>query len=92
MSDRAERYAEELDLELLKLDNDRARLWLLRSQLGKWEHNKALFEIACNREDFDPEDVTVWDFALTISEINVRLGRVESAMAKAAMQTPEVVT
>jgi hypothetical protein len=86
MSDRAERYAEQLDAKLDDIDGDRGRLWFLRTELGKWEQRKARFEIAINRDDFDPCDVTIWDFALTIAEINVRLGRVESAMAKAALQ------
>ena len=91
MSDRADRYAARLDTELQGFTGDRARLWFLRNELVAWEHRKARFELAVNRDDFDPGDITIWDFALTIAEINVRLGRVESAMAKSAMQAPEVV-
>lgn len=91
MSDRADRYAARLDGEIAKLNGNRARLWFLRNEMTNWEHRKARFELAINQRDFDPGDITIWDFALTIAEISVRLWRVECAMGKSALQAPEPI-
>lgn len=86
MTDRSDRYAARLDAHLATLASDEARIKLLKKELDSWDQRKAGFEVCITLDDYDPGELTIWDFVFPIADINSRLGRLESASAKAKLE------
>ena len=79
--DRTERFASRLDAKLKELPSDQARMSFLKGRLLQWKELKARFERDMALTDTDPGDVSIYDYALTIAEISVRLSRIECGRA-----------
>lgn len=73
----ARKYAVHLDEKLPTLKGDKIRHDFLLQQLRNWERRYNWFVGRIDDPDFDPGQVTVFDFAGIISEITVRLARYE---------------
>lgn len=74
-------FAKKLDAKLPTLAGDYSRKTFLLALLHNWERRYAHFLERLDNPEFDPGDLSIYDFALTISEITVRLARYENARA-----------
>lgn len=75
----SEEYAAKLDAKLPTLEGDWSRKTFLLALLHTWERRYADFLFRLDEPDFDPGDLSANDYAMTISEITVRLSRYEGA-------------
>jgi hypothetical protein len=75
----AAEFAAKLDRKLPTLEGDWSRKTFLLALLHNWERRYGHFLERLENPEFDPGDVTAWDFAMAISEITVRLSRYEGA-------------
>lgn len=72
-------FALKLDQKLPTLEGDWSRKTFLTALLHNWERRYAHFLERLDNPEFDPGDVSAWDFAMTLSEISVRLAQYEGA-------------
>ena len=79
MSDRAERYAARLDEKLPTFRGDAARKEFLLKQREIWERLYNNFVALVDNPEYEPGDKSVYDYANTLAEIDVRLAKYEGA-------------
>ena len=75
----SEEFAAKLDAKLPTLEGDYSRRTFLLALLHIWERRYAHFLERLDNPEFDPGSLSANDFAMTLSEITVRLSRYEGA-------------
>lgn len=75
----SEEFALKLEAKLPTLEGDKSRHTFLLALLHNWELRYAYFLERLDDPDFDPGNLSANDFAMTLSEITIRLSRYEGA-------------